>query len=183
MVVAKDTPAYDGEIGIAADEIVRELPLEINKPCERRPIDCHVSVAAAHDDAVLIIIDIRRILEAPLLAAECHGDNTEVLPRRMVESSGIALVLHTERTGWVSAPVAILPAAAMVNGSFSGFARFTVISNSPYSVPVVHLRSFSFYPGGCNWNQGKAYKTNRWPFREKRHTSPGKYAPPRGAKA
>ena len=51
---------------------------------------------AVEDDAVLVIIDIRRILQIPAAAVDRHGNDTVILAGRVVHPSGIALVFGAE---------------------------------------------------------------------------------------
>ena len=53
-------------------------------------------------DAVLIVIDVRRVLQEPFLAADAERDEPVVLPRRVVHAPGIALVLAAELAAWVT---------------------------------------------------------------------------------
>ena len=49
-------------------------------------------------DAVLVIIYIRRILEAPLAVINSHRNNAVILSGRVVDTTGIALIFTAEQT-------------------------------------------------------------------------------------
>ena len=49
-------------------------------------------MVSIEDDAVLIVIHIRRILETPLAVIDRDRDNAVVIARRMVDTSGIAFI-------------------------------------------------------------------------------------------
>ena len=96
MVVAQDGAADDGQVGIRADKVVRELADEVQQLAEGRAVDLHRRMRAVEDDAVLVIIDIRRILQIPAAAVDRHGNDTVILAGRVVHPSGIALVFGAE---------------------------------------------------------------------------------------
>ena len=96
VVVAQDRAADDGQVGVRAEEVVRELPDEVEEFAERRAVDLHGHVFTVQDDAVLVVVDIRRVLEAPVALVDGDGDDAVVLPRRVVHPSGIALVLEAQ---------------------------------------------------------------------------------------
>ena len=50
-----------------------------------------------HDDGVFIIIDIRRILEAPRLTVHGHGHDAKILPRRVRNRARVADILHAQQ--------------------------------------------------------------------------------------
>ena len=104
MIVRKNGTSHDGQIRVRADEIMRELPQKIKQFPECSAVDLHRNVAAVQDDAVLIIIDIRRILESPPFPLQFKGDDPQILPGRMVRPSGVTLVLHTKLTSRIGDP-------------------------------------------------------------------------------
>ena len=121
--------AHDRKIGIGADKVMRELPHKVKQPRESLFVYFHGNVSAVEDNAVLIVIDIGRILEKPAFCAEIERNNAVVRPARMTYPAGIALVFKAEL------------AAAISRGSFSGLERLIVMSSSPYSLSNFHLRS------------------------------------------
>ena len=54
------------------------------------------------DYAVLVVINIGRVLQVVLLVAEHDGDDTVVLSCGMPHMSGIALVLTTQKAGGIA---------------------------------------------------------------------------------
>ena len=82
---------------------MRELLYEIKQLTEGRMLNLHRHMLRVKYDAVLIIIYIRRILEAPATLIHRNADNAVVVSCRMVQAACIAFILHTEQAFWVSA--------------------------------------------------------------------------------
>ena len=108
MVMAQDGTAHDRQIRIGAHKIVRELLHKIEKLDKRVMLNLHRNVLAVKHDAVLIVINIRRILESPLVSLNRHRDNPVVLSCRMVYASRIPLIFHAELALGISALFRIL---------------------------------------------------------------------------
>ena len=96
MVVAQNRAADDGQIRVGAEEIVRELLRKIQQPPERRAGDAHGRVRRVQDDAVLVVIDIRRVLQVPVAAVQLQRDDAVVLPGRVVHAARVALVFRAQ---------------------------------------------------------------------------------------
>ena len=77
---------------------MRELFYKIKQFGKCRPVDLHRNMLSVKYDAVLIVIYIRRILESPFSSVDSDGDDPVVLSGRMIQTSGIAFILHTELT-------------------------------------------------------------------------------------
>ena len=103
VVVCEDRAAYDRQVRIGAQEVVRELLDEVEELHEGVVIDRHRHVLPVEDDAVLVVIDVRRVLEAPLAAVDGDGDDAVVLAGRMVETAVVALILAAELAFGVAA--------------------------------------------------------------------------------
>ncbi len=81
---------------------------------------------------MLVVVEVRRILERPRLSPECERDDAMVRPGRMVHVTAISYVLDGEepfriirlRCGWDKA-------RAISRGSFSGFDKLMVMSSVP----------------------------------------------------
>ena len=97
MLMGENAAADDGQVGIAAEEIMRELLDERKQLIKRRAVDDHRRVLGVHHDRVFIVIDIRRILEAPWLAVDRDRHNAQVLPRRVRNRARVADILHAEQ--------------------------------------------------------------------------------------
>ena len=96
MVMTQYGTAHDRKIGIGADKVMRELPHKVKQPRESLFVYFHGNVSAVEDNAVLIVIDIGRILEKPAFCAEIERNNAVVRPARMTYPAGIALVFKAE---------------------------------------------------------------------------------------
>ena len=69
---------------------------EIQQLFKGRPVDLHGHVLGIEDDAVLIVVNVGRVLQAPRFAADRDGDNAVVCPGGVVHAPGIALVLPAQ---------------------------------------------------------------------------------------
>ena len=99
MVVDEDGPADDRQVGVRADEVVRKERDEFEQTRKIPAVDVHGLVRAVQNDAVLVVVDIGRILQRPGLGAERERDEAVVLPRGEAGTAGIALVFGAEQTG------------------------------------------------------------------------------------
>ena len=61
-----------------------------------RPVDLHGHMPGIEHDAVLVVVNVGRILEAPVLPADGNGNDPMIGPGRMVHPPGIALVLPAQ---------------------------------------------------------------------------------------
>ena len=85
-----------------------ELPYKIKELCKSGFVNDHWCVLCVEKNAVLIVINIGRILEAPLLAADGHRDNAVILSCGVIESACIAYIFGTQQTLRISALLCIL---------------------------------------------------------------------------
>ena len=97
VLMGKNASAHDGQIGIRAKKVVRELLDEAEQLVERRPVNEHRRMLGVHDDRVFIVIDIRRILKPPRPTVHGHGHDAQILPRRVRDRARIANILHAEQ--------------------------------------------------------------------------------------
>ena len=93
VVMAQDGAADDGQVRVRPEEVVRELTDEVEEFPERGTVDLHGHMLAVQYDAVLVVVDIGRVLEAPVALVDGDGDDAVVLPRRVVHPTRIALIL------------------------------------------------------------------------------------------
>ena len=96
MVVREDRAADDRQIGIRTDEIVRHFGDEIEHPHECLSRDAHRAVRRRQHYAVLVVVDVGRILHIPALAAEPEGDLAQSLACRAQRIAGEAFVFVAE---------------------------------------------------------------------------------------
>ena len=89
---------HNGEVGIGSDGIMREHHDKFQKTDERSAVNQHRSVLSGEHDAVLVIIDIRRILQIPSFRSQGQWNQAKSLPGRMIRSPRISLILRTEQT-------------------------------------------------------------------------------------
>ena len=108
MLVAQDRAADDGQVGIRADEVVRQHGDEREQLIEGVAPDVHRGVLLVEEDAVLVIIAVRRELHIPEFTVKQDGHHAQVLPRGVIQPAGVALVLGAELT----LGVAVLAGAA-----------------------------------------------------------------------
>ena len=73
-----------------------ELFYKIKQLPECCTVDLHRRVLSVKNDAVFIIIYIRRVLKSPLAVVDGQRNDPVVLSGRMVDAAGIAFIFHTE---------------------------------------------------------------------------------------
>ena len=76
---------------------MRELLDERKQLIKRRAVNDHRRMLGVHHDRVLIVIDIRRILEAPRLTVHGHGHDAQILPRRVRDRPRVADIFDAEQ--------------------------------------------------------------------------------------
>ena len=96
MVVAQNRAADNGQICVGAEEVVRKLLREVQQAPKRRVRDAHGRMRCIQDNAVLVIIDIRRVLQIPVAAIQLQRNDAVVLPGRVVHAARIALVFRAK---------------------------------------------------------------------------------------
>ena len=69
---------------------------------ENRIVNLHRNVGRIQRNAMLVIVNIRRILKLPELAVYLYRHNPVVLPCGKIKPAGIALALRTQRTRGIS---------------------------------------------------------------------------------
>ena len=97
MLVAQDRPAHDRQIRIGTHHIMGELAHKIEQFPECAAVDLHRYMLPVENDAVLIVVNIGRILHVPAAAVHIHGDDPVVLPCRMIDPARIPHVLTAEQ--------------------------------------------------------------------------------------
>ena len=74
-----------------------ELPHKVKELAEGAAVDLHRNVLFIEHDAVLIVVNIRRILQAPLFSVDHNRNHAVVLARRMVHAAGVAFIFIAEQ--------------------------------------------------------------------------------------
>ena len=95
--MAQDTAAYDGQVSVAADEVVGEDRDKVQQLGKGRPVDLHRDMLGIKNNTVLVVIHIRAVLQKPIRPGNFQRDDPVVLPCRVVHSSGIALIFRTQQ--------------------------------------------------------------------------------------
>ena len=117
---------------------MRELFDKIKQLDKGLALDLHRSMFSVEHDTVLIVVDIRRILESPLAVIDRDRNDAVILSGRVIEAPCIPLVLHTELTFRVSRNRSI----ARSGNGFRIFFRFGQIDgNIQCSVVCVYIPS------------------------------------------
>ena len=80
---------------------MRELADEIHELRETCAVNLHGDVLAVEDDAVLVVVDVWRVLEEPGRLVDGDGDGSVVLPRRMIDPPRVALIFWAQLALWV----------------------------------------------------------------------------------
>ena len=96
MVVAQDAAAHNGQVGVGANKIVGELLHKVQQLPEGGIFNLHGGVLLVEDDAMLVIVHIGAVLQAPGAIVDGHGNDPVILSGGMVHPSGVALVFHAQ---------------------------------------------------------------------------------------
>lgn len=96
MVVGQDRPTHNGKIRIGAYKVMRKLSDEIQHFAEAGVVDLHRRMFGIKDDAVLLIVYIRRILQKPGLSVNRYGDYPVILSGRVVDSACVPFIFPAE---------------------------------------------------------------------------------------
>ena len=107
VVVRQNRAAHDGQVGVGANEVVREKVDKVEQAGQALAVDVHRAMFGAHGNAVLVKVRIRAVLEAPALAVELNGDNAQVLASGMSAAVGcggasrVAFVFDAQLAGGI----------------------------------------------------------------------------------
>ena len=82
---------------------MRELLHEIKQLSEGSALDLHRCVVCVEHNAVLVVVNVRRILEEPVAMVDGHRNDAVVLSRRMVDASCISFVLLAQEAFRIAA--------------------------------------------------------------------------------
>ena len=96
VVMAQDTAAHDGQIGVAAHKVVGEQAHKIQQLAEGRPLDFHGGMLVVKYDAMLVVVNVGAVLQIPLAVVDGQRDDAVILARGVVHAACIALVLHAQ---------------------------------------------------------------------------------------
>ena len=103
--MVEDRTAHDRQRRVAADKVVRQCVREVEQFIRRPFPHVHGDVLLVDDDAVLVVIGIRRILHEPFFAADVHLHRADVPPRRVRRRTLEPLVLLAKRARGVLFPL------------------------------------------------------------------------------
>ena len=101
--MAEDRAAYNGQVCVAAQEVMGELLHEFQELGKGGAVNHHGGVPGVEDDAVLVIIHIGGILEKPILALEPKGNGAVILPGRVIHPAGVACIFRAQGAFGVTA--------------------------------------------------------------------------------
>src|SRR5699024_7967147 len=96
VLVAQDRATDNGQVCIGAYKVVGEYPHKVQQLVKSAAVNLHGNVLGIEHDAVLVIVNIGRVLQAPVGTADFNGHNPVVGPGRMVHPAGVAFVLPTQ---------------------------------------------------------------------------------------
>ena len=121
---------------------MREQFYKIKELHKGVPFNLHRHMLSIKHNTVLIVINIRRILEAPWTVIDCNRNNSVILSGRMVHSARITLIFHTQQAFWIAALFCIF---CCCNG-FWIFLRFRQIDgNINGAIRTVHCPFSVFF--------------------------------------
>ena len=82
---------------------MRKLSDKVKKLDKGSPFNFHRCMQAVKYDTMFVIIDIRRVLEAPGTVIYCDGDDPVVFSGWMVQAACIALIFTAQLAFWIAA--------------------------------------------------------------------------------
>ena len=94
--MAENAAAHDGQVGVAAHEIVGEQAHEIQQLAEGSTLDLHGSVLVVEHNAVLVVVDVGAVLQVPSAVVDGERDDAVILAGGVVHAACIAFVLGAE---------------------------------------------------------------------------------------
>ena len=103
VAVAEDAAANDGQVGVGAAGVVRELADEIEDLSQGLLVHLHGLVLLMQHDAMLVEIGIGAVLQVELLPCQLDGHDAVGLAGREVDTPSVADVLLAEHAGGVAA--------------------------------------------------------------------------------
>ncbi len=110
---------------------MRELFYKIKELAECPMLNFHRDMLRIEHDAVLVVIYIRGILEAPFAVLDGYRDDPVVLPGGMVDAARITFILHAEQALGVAALLGVFSGSDSLGillrlGKVDGDIHFTV---------------------------------------------------------
>ena len=88
----KDGSAYDRQVSVRLYKVVRELTDKVEQLGEACPIYLHRRLLAVEADAVLVIVNVWRILQEPVRSVDRDRNYPVVLSCRVIDSAWVALI-------------------------------------------------------------------------------------------
>ena len=95
--MTKNRAANDRQVCIRAYKIVGKLLHKIEELNKGGLVYSHRCMLSIENDAMLVIVNVRRILEAPIAIVNGNGNDTVILSGREVDSAGITLTLLAKK--------------------------------------------------------------------------------------
>ena len=96
VLVAQNRAAHDGQVRVGANEIMGEGLYKVQQLFKGAAVDLHGHMLGVEYNAVLIVVDVGGILQAPGFAADLNGNDPVVGPGGMVHPARVALVLPAQ---------------------------------------------------------------------------------------
>ena len=96
VLMAQNRAANNGQVGIGAYKIMGEGLDKIQQLFKGGLIDLHGNMLGIENDAMLVVINIGAVLQAPGLIADGNRHDPVIGTGRMVHASGITFVFHTQ---------------------------------------------------------------------------------------
>lgn len=90
-------PPTIGRSALEPDKIVRELLHEIKQLSEGSALDLHRCVVCVEHNAVLVVVNVRRILEEPVALVDGHRNDAVVLAGGMIHTACITFIFTAQQ--------------------------------------------------------------------------------------
>ena len=92
----KNGSAYDRQVSVRAYEVVRELADKVEQLGEARAVYLHRCMLTVETDAVLVVVNVRRILKEPVRSVDRDRNYPVVLSCRVIDSACVALIFSAQ---------------------------------------------------------------------------------------
>ena len=96
--MAQNRTPDDRQIRIGTHKIVWELLYKVKQLAEGIMFNFHRHMLTIEYNTMLVVVNIGRVLESPIISLNGNRNDTVILAGRMIQSACIAFIFHTELT-------------------------------------------------------------------------------------
>ena len=103
MIMTQDGTSHNRKVCIGTDKVMRKQFDEIKQLDKCGTLNLHRNMLIIEQNTMFIIINIRRILEAPRTVIDRQRNRPVILSCRMIDSSCVPHIFLAEQTLWITA--------------------------------------------------------------------------------